>query len=100
MSLLRKTGCYQTKVRLFRTLPREDTIRWFILPDGSPLFPGLHLFGGRPWRLNRGVPIQGPGEFADTRLIWDRGLPPVGPLEFRGEMDWFLHGIPDNLAPP
>lgn len=100
MSVLRKTGCYKTAARLFETSDRVDTLRWFILPDCSPIFPGTHLYGGRPWRKDRQEVIEGPGEFSHTPLVWDAGLPPLGPLVQRGDLDWFLNGIPDSLLPP
>jgi hypothetical protein len=85
---------------LFQTLNRVDTIRWYILPDGSDFFPGLHLYGGRPWLKNRGATIVGPGELSDAPLVFDKGVPPNPPAVFAGQMDWFLNGVPDNLAPP
>lgn len=100
MSVLRKEGCYRTKARIFATDPTEYELRWFILPDCSPLFPGQHRFGGRPWQYEKGFPIEGPGELQDVPLKWSNGTPPLGPRVFTGELSWFRDGVPDNLKPP
>jgi hypothetical protein len=99
MSHLRKEGCYRMRARLFRTLPREDWIRWYVLPGVPEAFPGVHKFGGLPWAENRGSVIEGPGELHHYPFVWDPGLPPLRPAEFRGELGWFRDGIPDELAP-
>lgn len=94
MAVLRQKGCYKTKARIFRDDPREVTIRWFIVPDGTPFLPVPHLWGGRPWRYDRTPPTIGPGELLQSPLVWDEGLPPAQPSDWIGADDWWANGIP------
>lgn len=94
MGMLRKDGCYRQRVRFFRDDPREITIRWFIVPDGTPSLPYPHLWGGVPWRYDRTPDTDGPGELTQYHQEWDPGRVPANPMPLIGKVDWWANGIP------
>jgi hypothetical protein len=94
MSRLTIDGCYKTKARIFRDDPREVDLRWFLVPDGTPFLPCPTLWAGRPYRYEKTPPTEGPGELTQSRLKWDKGLPPAVPSAWIGSNDWFSNGVP------
>lgn len=100
MDTLRRDGCYRRKVRIFHDDPRTYTIRWFIVPDCTPPFPGYHIFGSGVWSDYRPLPSPNPGELLESPMIWDRGLPPAKPKPFRGKLEWYEKGVPISALGP
>jgi hypothetical protein len=94
MGSLRTKGFYKTKARIFRDSTQEVTLRWFRVPDGTPFFPKLHMWGGLPWRDDRFHPPKPLGELTPMKLTWDAGNPPVAASALLGSDDWWRNGVP------
>lgn len=94
MDYLAADGCYRTKVRIFQDDPRTYTLRWFVVPDCTPIFPGHHLFAAFPWKQIDHNWYNMPGEVEGAKRVWDRGLPPPQPNPFRGDLEWYRTGVP------
>lgn len=94
MGVLGEKRCYKTKARLYRDSNREVTLKWFVVPDGTPFLPVPSLWGGRPWRYFQEGPTQGPGELIETPLRWSNGVAPDEPASWNGPDDWWANGAP------
>lgn len=100
MGFLEPNRCYKVKARIFRDDPRECTIRWYTIPECSPVFPGWHRFGGRPWLYSKVPPTVGIGELKEAPLVYDKGFPPLRDNSFRGQLDWYRDGMPISALGP
>ena len=70
-------------------------LQWYPVPDYFAVFPYPHAFASINYSDNYSV-IEGVGE-QDEEMSWtpDQYQPYAG-LNFCGEADWFLNGIPED----
>ena len=108
MDILRLSGLYRRRVRLFFNSQREDWIVWKPCAPNAPVLPFWHIFASGLWRdsLNRN-PWSGPGEVKES---WPQfrnkpGLPVSWCQNFLGTQQDFQNGwdvsiLNQPLPPP
>ena len=108
MDILRLSGLYRRRVRLFYNSQREDWIVWKPCAPDAPVLPFWHIFASGLWRdsLNRN-PWSGPGEVKESwpQFRHKPGLPVSWCQNFLGTQQDFQNGwdvsiLNQPLPPP
>jgi hypothetical protein len=80
----------------------DDTIllRWYKVPDDTPVYPGVHAFGSSFWQGYEQEVFDGPGYVAGSPINWrpTRIIKPGNTGIPDGPLDWFAEGIPASHA--
>lgn len=90
---------YDTKMRLRVGGPLVP-VRWYLVPEDTPVFPGYHSFASRVWDNGDGFSGNNPvGEPPDSTFKANQTGPPflaARPQKFCGNLQWFAEGPPSN----
>jgi len=85
-------SCYRTLMRLARTgMERELEVRWFFLPDDSPVLPFPTRFGSRNWDGIGELGDRELGEVSGAERVWVNGS------DFAGEIGMPILGTAEDF---